>query len=63
MLIQIYRDRGDVRIRISVRARVNPVQITARYTPQDTYLQEAQLLLRDRATFMSFENVVILSTE
>ena len=25
--------------------------------------QEAQLLLRDRATFVSFENVVILSSE
>jgi len=56
----IHRDRGvRVEIRISFRTRVNPVQITARYTPQDTYLQEAQLLLRDRATFMSFEKVVI----
>ena len=26
-------------------------------------LQEAQLLLRDRATFVSFKNVVILSSE
>jgi len=28
-----------------------------------TQVQEAQLLLRDRATFVSFENVVILSSD
>jgi len=29
----------------------------------DGILQEAQLLLRDRATFVSFENVIMLSSD
>ena len=49
-----------------------PVERLWRFMAQGTHLggrytgkveQEAQLLLRDRATFVTFENVVILSSE